>query len=528
MLSQEDYICVYEGDDPGLGDPGGGSPAEPHNSGSIDPADLAAFEPKLFNMYYWQINDANGNYGENEVDGDFVFEQTEIDALKSIAKLNQIFNEYNIFFKYRGADQMDSPSTLVSFPAPACSETALNNFNDHGFSVLDLCLSGELHSYALDSGNYDDGAINVYIPSRTTSFGGQRLNSEDIVINRATLNEGSFVHEVGHILGLSHTFSNYYSKITQGGVVTTATECEHVSRIMSDTSFNAIPIDALNKGNGDKILDTNAVPNFIREYCWNNGINPAISWQECTDTINNNNLQYYNIDNCDYIGFGEDCEDTPYQIDPADVQNYMAYTENTCRNQFTTGQAIHMHEDIEEFSNDYNRIRALDFSSLYEPYKGNYYFAGPYDNETNTVLFQPGFDYKFIRCEGNYNEPAPYGENFSFYTTDVIHEVDAYEFDFTEYYHPNHTAVVIEQIDDAFGFARVEKCYNNTNRMASGGRVVRFNDGVINYNTTTTEKSGTEINDPTTINTLDPGLYKIEKDYQNAPTTQTVILKENE
>jgi hypothetical protein len=520
--TQEEFICTFDPIDPN--DPGGSLP--PHNSGSIDPALLATFTPKLFNIYYIQVNDADGNFGQDAQDGDAAFIDSKEKALASVALLNQTFNEYNIFFKFRGVDQLDSPQTLDNFNG--CPSGTEANFLNFGFTSLANCLTVKLKFHAEDEGIYDVNAINVFMPGNF-EFGG-KAESENVIMARENVNKGAFVHEVGHVLGLKHTDSNYYTGTNSPypGV-----ECEHVTRIPADPNFNAIPLNLTEQGKGDQILDTNAVPNFNREWCWNNAINPGLSNALCSSEISPNNPfgggdVNYNIQNCSYTGTGVDCEGTDYEILDTDVQNFMAYTVPACRNQFTVGQAIHMQEDIEHYTTRYDDILAPDFSSLYEPYEGSYYLAGPLDPATHTPLFQPGFDYQFVECVGPYSVPAPFGESFTVNSTVQLNAISAYETDYSIITHPNHTAINIIQVNQAFGETLYEKCYNNFNLNPKGGRVVRFNDGVFNYNTTTTEKDSTSINTTTLIQDLTPGLYKVEKDYDGGATTQTIIQKNNE
>ncbi|WP_271855523.1 hypothetical protein [Patiriisocius marinus] len=60
-----------------------------------------------------------------------------------------------------------------------------------------------------------------------------------------------------------------------------------------------------------------------------------------------------------------------------------------------------------------------------------------------------------------------------------------------------------------------------------GGTYTRFNDGVFNTNVTITEMDSLQVNNPNMINNLQPGLYNIEKEYDNGAKQQTVIIKEN-
>ncbi|MBL4662262.1 MAG: hypothetical protein JKY22_01570 [Flavobacteriaceae bacterium] len=89
--------------------------------------------------------------------------------------------------------------------------------------------------------------------------------------------------------------------------------------------------------------------------------------------------------------------------------------------------------------------------------------------------------------------------------------------------HPNHTAILIDQLDTG----QTRKCYDNYNQAPIGGSVTKFNDGVFNANVTITPQDSTAINNPNLINDLQNGLYKIEKNYNDGATQETVIIKEN-
>lgn len=118
-------------------------------------------------------------------------------------------------------------------------------------------------------------------------------------------NPGILVHEIGHILGLHHTFLGYGNP-----------GCEAVTRNPNDPDYNA---DCA----GDDVTDTNAMPQFA--------------------PYDNN----YPIDaNCNYTGTGTDCYGTSYTLTLADVKNYMGYVRQDCRQVFTTGQKIRMRETL--------------------------------------------------------------------------------------------------------------------------------------------------------------------------------------
>src|SRR5690606_30786632 len=70
-------------------------------SHSIDPAYfIQECDPIVLNIYFWGIKHPNGvDYYPNQ----------DYDALTAVANLNILYNQYNIFFKYRGFEKILSP-----------------------------------------------------------------------------------------------------------------------------------------------------------------------------------------------------------------------------------------------------------------------------------------------------------------------------------------------------------------------------------------------------------------------------------
>ena len=71
---------------------------------STDPTVFENGSVLVLGIFFWQVKGPNGDYGNA------VF--TEDKLLEAVANLNIEYNQFNIFFKYRGYDSFDSPADL--------------------------------------------------------------------------------------------------------------------------------------------------------------------------------------------------------------------------------------------------------------------------------------------------------------------------------------------------------------------------------------------------------------------------------
>ena len=449
-------------------------------SGSIDPNVLANYEPVVYNIYFWWINNSDGS-NDRPV--------TENDVLRNVASLNILYNKFNVFFKYNGYD-----------------DTSFNSTQHYSGSNI-----GTIKSYANSNGYVKENSFNVYVAYDFGAGAGQAFyNTTTSGVNslhftRSETNEKDLIttmHEIAHNFYIYHTWST----------------SEHVTRDSNDPNFNALEA-------GDDVLDTAATKGF-RE----NGCSPA-SDPDCFPFI---------TENCEYDDGGTvtDTSDPPrnYQgtISQADIANIMSDGIRACRDpyQLTIGQGIRIRETIAADTNGVFADAETSISALYEPYAGEYYNIGPFDPHVYKPLFQPGFNYRFVECNGDYPQPADYNDiSFWYNLESLIAGFSEDEQVYSDITHPNHSAIYISEIaqsaTDANNLDKARKCYNNWNRKPSGGSVTKFNDGVLNTNVTINPQDSTAINNPNLIQDLDNGLYKIEKVYNDGSVQETVIIKGN-
>ncbi|WP_111843106.1 zinc metalloprotease [Aequorivita antarctica] len=440
-------------------------PTQPDSDGvysySTNPAEFDNCELIVFNVRFWGVNYPNGV-------NDFLNRAN--DVLQGIANLNILYNQFGIYFKYRGFEEFDSP-VVEGDPT--------------GYYVLEtISQYFDMVDWAIDNGYNDENALNVYAYG-WSSFGGgiaDAIISTNCGVGSAGLLTHLLPHEIGHNLGLIHTNST----------------SEHTTRDSGDICFNAITA-------GDRVVDTNAHRGF---------------------DANNTNT------NCEYVGQETDnCFEmnTPYDIFPEDIINTMKSSDNGlgCIEKYLTmGQGIRMRNTIDQ--GHFNAV-LTDVSSLYEPYAGEYFYSSTQGNPVNfKPLFQPGFDYKFFECSCDCPLPSDYNNTSFYYNNNAVLTISKYETDFSIITHPNHTAIFIDLISPCIANGQLtRRCYDNYNHKPGWGSVTKFNDGVLNGNVTVTPKDSLGINNPTLIDELNPGLYKIEKTYLDGATDQDIIFKEN-
>lgn len=428
---------------------------------SIAPEALNYCEPIVFNIKFWGINRPNG---QND------FPNRAHDVLEGVANLNILYNQFGIYFKYRGFEEIDSPVVIINhIPDP------------NGYYILESTSQyGAMVDWAAGEGYKDENAFNVYLFGWANGFGGMAsYRSLTAGVKSSEFTSHLLAHEIGHNLFLFHTNS----------------PSENATRDPNNSCFNATTA-------GDKVVDTNA----------HNGLN-ATNTNPITCKYTGNEL-----DNCTN-------NNTPYNVTHFDVINAMKSSDNglgCIENYLTMGQGIRARETIAD-PVGYFDAALTDIASLYEPYAGGYYGAGT--TEPSPPLFQPGFNYKFFECSCDCPLPSDYNDTSFSYTNNAILTISKYETNFSLITHPNHTAIYIDI--PMCGAVHVRRCYDNANIKPKNGSIIKFNDGVFNGNVTITPKDSVGINNPVLINELDPGLYNIKKEYNDGTIEENVIYKEN-
>jgi hypothetical protein len=473
---------------------------------------IANAETKVFNVYFWQVREPDGSYPVNF---------NERILLEGVAELNKSFNYLNIFFKYRGYDGFNSPSGITEkLWNPVTQSCDVLGPDPDGWGKISRCQLNDLWLFAKDNGYYKADALNFYLPYEITDVGGAASSSYSIykiLVSIGGLSRTITLHELGHFFGLNHTNLGWDLEADPTASSYPCEGCEHVTRDINDPDYNANCI-------GDKVHDTNAVPDFYREHLVEL-LEAGVDTQTAYDTFIP--FKYVDPVTCQYLGSGRDCIEKLYQINTDDTRNIMLNASNCSDRIFTPGQGVRMVEHIQTSTS----LGALltDVSALYEPYSGEYYNSGPFDSELHRPLFQPGFEYRFVECNGNYPQPADYYDvSFPFNQNNILLSITNTETDFRSITHPNHSAIRIDQeVNGVQVFPQPRKCYDNWNRRPNSGIVTKFNDGVLNTNVTVIPQDSTSINNPQLIQNLQPGLYKIDKVYNSGAVDQTVILKNN-
>lgn len=373
----------------------------------------------VFNVRFNVFNDANNTNFCTRNGIPF----GEADFLDIIKDLNIHYNSFKIFFKYVGNNfygGTDGNGYL----------TNIENIGGNDISTRFNQMTDLLDKDAININFVDQIETPSQTPTATATY--QYLKAQAVFgrpmiilslpsyVGIGRLGNGSpydytfdksfiVTHEMGHTLGLFHTFENFFT------VDQVNYPCEHVTRDSSNPAYNALTA-------GDMVHDTQA--------------------QRFGDFDSfGTNCKMVNLTG--YVN--TDCQGTLYNFDFIDYGNYMSYVYKNILNPsfcntrlFTDGQGVAMRNYIANplvvlgstgiLSTNLMNARG-DVSSLYEPFvigggggvintnSTLAYSKTMTPNTTNTgvnvwncgpfkMRFQPGFDYVFSNLPGTITQTS--------------------------------------------------------------------------------------------------------------------------
>ncbi len=358
--------------------------------------------PFVINLKFHGVHGANGEDIHNVNEARF---------LRMTARLNEVYNTHNIFFKYRGFNILKDPNFInIGYPGQHTMVELVDEYKNKGL--------------------YDYSSLNIFV-SHGPSSGGPN----EVWCSTTFADEGDYgfynymlPHEMGHMLGLYHvqsrsmvrielvlqnivpcTYSIFFPTINQMKkpihpiVQPLALPNENVTRDPASINFNADHA-------GDKVIDTQAsFDGFTGNYCKNsvNGQFLGNVWNEHPEVT-------------DFVG-------ETYKCTAVESHNIMSAG---IPESFTLGQGKRMREHIVgNFNNIFKQKMSMldddsaDMAVLYEPFAlgatngtGNPVVTAAFartitPNTTNTGVniwncgpfvarYQPGFNYEFTNASG--------------------------------------------------------------------------------------------------------------------------------
>lgn len=277
------------------------------------------------------------------------------EVMNAIRDLNVNFNQFNIFFKYYGFDQVNETDYLTIE-----TNTEYNELIASAYSVPD--------------------AINIYIVNGGV-IGGAIARAQAFDDNWF-IRKWTLCHEIGHFFGLMHPdFSN-------------APNCENVEHAERDPSMPNFNADI----KGDRIVDTHAAGNMSGLHY--NGCDYLGGAVDCLGVP----IQPYTFPN-------------GYHLAGPPMYNMMMAEdiESSCTPFFTPGQGIRMRERITGTFASYYAAMMNSVESLYEPFEyplvlGDILSVQDQPGQGGAIVcrqimynlrFQKGFDYFFTDSDEN-------------------------------------------------------------------------------------------------------------------------------
>jgi hypothetical protein len=334
----------------------------------------------VFNVKFHVVYNDNGTTRTNN-QGDTGIPIGFDEVMNAIRDLNLAFNQFNIYFKYRGFDQINN-TDLLSLETSQELQALQNNYSTPNCINL-FIVNGNVYNAVARGYVFDDNWF----------------------VRKWTL-----CHEMGHNFGLQHVYA-----VTNG-------VCENATRDQFSTYFNADTA-------GDKIIDTHAWGNTNDIHFQNcdyiGGAIDCLGFPIIPTVLTNQN---------NYLITGPPV----YNYLNAESLDY------TCEPIFTPGQGRKMRENITGYWAASYTAQMTSVESLYEPFE-SISFGGStvisiedFGDGSAFVCrnlkvrnrFQKGFDYVFPDNDGvqdliNFNpDQLPENVNQHFNYRIIINQVD--------------------------------------------------------------------------------------------------------
>ncbi|MEY2701469.1 MAG: hypothetical protein RLY43_89 [Bacteroidota bacterium] len=461
-------------------------------SGNLAPA--PTYTDKVYNIYFHSLKDSNGDIliGEEEI-------------MNAVRDLNVAFNQFRIFFKYRGSNDIPAPEYL--------------DLRHSGNPLSpNLPTPHDLNDYSIVNGFQSDNAINIFVvhniwqyangveiilPGFTSPFYNSNVNSNmpNLFLMKDFFNTGVLVHEMAHVFGARHTNHNGV-----GLTPPTTSVCEYVNRTYSSDPFVYNATYA-----GDGVEDTYASPSeYLDEDVDASGV---------------------------YVGLQRDCSGVflgtdgvlykTYQVPIKNFMNVNRLEDIQFQGEFTVGQGLRMRVLIDSGSLDsVLLLTETTVASLYEPFETSF-VAGMYVISTNDLgngyaevcrnrlekhRFQKGFDYTFPENDGNPDQVTadinviPFDVNHTYNYPIVISQVD-----------PNYVGTVL--VDCTRGVVCAEE------EFVSGTDMIT--DFIGSYNFTIDQWDKLKVSDPNLYDYLENNKYHIiKKETKTGVIIEVLIYKQ--
>ncbi len=499
--------------------------------------------PMVFNIKINIFNRENGTNWctrNNIPFGDQQFQEI-------VKDLNINFNQFNIFFKYRGfqiyggndgnghltmiensTDNVNGVYARQNQMVDLCDKDVINlNFVDQLLTPFNTITNELQHTYQNVKAIANIGR-SIIIFSLPSYFGVKTLGNGSANDLRFDKN---FVicHEMGHTLGLSHIFENF-KEITNPIFPTFISE--NVTRITTDPLFNATFA-------GDMIPDTPAVGNFhYTRYSTDNchAIPNQTTMSQNVD-INGTYLDFENILYGNFMSYSYDDVGTDYNH-----TNCLALNPN--KYSFTAGQGSFMRNYI------LNNVPAAlvvgntgiltvnitqtitTVESLYQPYSRDY-VAGEVvvsttDNGDGTAKvcrnilaqdrFQMGFNYLFPENDATVDITSATILQIPI----VSHHTSDYPITIAQLA-PGQTNLITNTVDCLLSCTRGVICVDE----AYIGGIIISAEELLNMNVTIEQLNAIQVKDPELFDKLiSQRYYKLKKETATGAKTEEVFYKQ--